>query len=338
MIKPEATVVIAEAGVNHNGDIKLAKKLIDVACNAGADYVKFQCFNTDKLVTQFAPKAEYQKDTDAGDNKTQFDMLRKLELSSDEFRELNGYCSEKKIGFLATAFDFESLDFLNTIGQKFFKIPSGEITNLPYLKHTASFKKNIILSTGMANLGEIESAVDVLLNSGIARSQITLLHCSTDYPTPMSDVHLNVIPMLSSSFQTTVGYSDHTLGIEVPVAAVALGAKVIEKHFTLSRQMEGPDHKASLEPNELTDMVKCIRNIELALGSSLKKPTDNEIENKKAARRSIVASMPIKAGEVFTSNNLTTKRPGTGISPMRWNEVVGRPSIRNYEKDELISL
>jgi len=329
------TFIIAEAGVNHNGSVELAEKLIDVAAEAGADAVKFQTFKAEKVVSKYAQKAEYQKQTtDALES--QLDMIRRLELDENSHRRLFAYCHAKKIIFLSTPFDLESVDFLNDLGLEIFKIPSGEITNLPYLRKIGSLKKEIILSTGMADLDEIEEALDVLVSSGTSIDKITVLHCNTAYPTPMEDVNLKAMRTIAQTFGVRVGYSDHTLGIEVPIAAVAMGASVIEKHFTLDKNMEGPDHKASLEPAELKEMVKAIRNIEKALGDGIKKPTPSELKNKPIARKSIVAARNIQAGEVFTEENLAVKRPGVGISPMRWDEVIGKRAKRNYKIDEII--
>jgi N,N'-diacetyllegionaminate synthase len=327
--------IIAEAGVNHNGSIELAKKLIDVASEAGVDAVKFQTFKAENLVSKNAVKAEYQKETtDASES--QFDMLKKLELDVDMHYELIAYCKSKNILFLSTPFDHESIDMLDTLGLEIFKIPSGEITNLPYLRHIGSLNKEVILSTGMADIGEIEDALDVLTDAGTLKENITVLHANTMYPTPMEDVNLRAMVTIGNTFDVAYGYSDHTLGIEVDIASVAMGATCIEKHFTLDKTMEGPDHKASLEPDELSSMVKAIRNIEIALGSSVKKPSPSETPNIKIARKSIVASSSIKEGEVFTENNLAVKRPSTGINPMRWDEIVGTVAIRNYSSDELI--
>ena len=327
--------IIAEAGVNHNGSIELAKKLIDVARDAGADAVKFQTFKADRLVSKNAQKAEYQKQTtDASES--QYDMIKKLELSEAAHHELIAYCKSKDILFLSTPFDHESIDLLNKLGMEIFKIPSGEITNLPYLRHIGSFNKQVILSTGMADLGEVEDALDVLMSAGMAQDNITVLHATTEYPCPIEDVNLRAMQTIASAFGIKVGYSDHTNGIEVPIAAAAMGASVIEKHFTLDKTMEGPDHKASLEPDELISMVKAIRNIEKALGTGIKKPSPSEAKNMHVARKSIVASCPIRKGEVFSSDNITVKRPGNGISPMRWDEVVGAIASKDYQADELI--
>jgi len=326
--------IIAEAGVNHNGDIKLAKKLIDVAVDAGVDAVKFQTWKTELLVTKEANQAEYQTEN-TGKSESQFDMLKRLELSYDEFRELKSYCDKKNIIFLSTPDEFESADFLSEL-QEIFKIGSGELTNLPYLRHIGKLGKKVILSTGMADIGEIEDALDVLVNAGTPKKNITLLHANTMYPTPMEDVNLRAMVTIGNTFDIAFGYSDHTLGIEVPIASVALGATCIEKHFTLDKTMEGPDHKASLEPNELKEMVTAIRNIEIALGSSVKKPTQSEKPNIEVVRKSIVAKKAIIKGERLTKENLTVKRPNNGISPMRWDEIVGSTASRDYEEDELI--
>jgi N,N'-diacetyllegionaminate synthase len=327
--------IIAEAGVNHNGSIDLAKKLIDVATDSGADAVKFQTFKAEKLVSKNAKKAEYQKQT-TDKNESQFDMIKKLELNLDTHKELIAYCKTKNIMFLSTPFDHDSIELLNDLGLEIFKIPSGEITNLPYLRHIGKLNKKVILSTGMADIGEIEDALDVLINAGTKKEDITVLHANTMYPTPMKDVNLKAMVTIGNTFDIAYGYSDHTLGIEVDIAAVALGASCIEKHFTLDCTMQGPDHKASLEPNELKAMVKAIRNIELALGSSVKKPSKSEEPNITIARKSIVASCDIKKGEIFTDSNLAIKRPGDGISPMRWDDIVGLTASKNYDEDELI--
>lgn len=329
------TIIIAEAGVNHNGDIEIAKKLIDVAAEAGADYVKFQTFKADKIATKNASKAEYQK-KNTGNDDNQLKMLRQLELSDDDHKQLINYCVEKSICFLSTPFDLESIDLLKNLGIKLGKIPSGELTNLPYLLKMASTFDELILSTGMADATEIAASVIALINSGFPKNKLTILHCTTEYPTPFSEVNLLAMQSLAKEFDVAVGYSDHTKGIEVPVAAVALGATVIEKHFTLDRNMEGPDHKASLEPEELKAMVLAIRNIEEALGDGIKKPTGSEIKNKIIARKSIVAARSIKKGELFSEENLTVKRPGNGLSPMQWFETIGRVSPKDFEEDELI--
>ena len=331
------TLIIAEAGVNHNGDIKLAKKLIDVAGNAGADFVKFQTFNADRLATHAAKKADYQAQT-TDRKETQHEMLRRLELTPAMHHELIAHCKMHKIGFFSTGFDIESVDFLASLGQNLFKIPSGEITNLPYLRHIGRLGKPIILSTGMSNMPEIESAIKALEQAGTPRSKITVLHCTTEYPTPMRDVNLRAMKSIQTELGVAIGYSDHTLGIEVAVAAVAMGATVIEKHFTLDRNLSGPDHKASLEPAELKAMVSAIRNIEIALGDDVKQITPSEAKNILVARKSLVASKDIQIGERYSGENLTAKRPGTGISPMRWDEIIGLTANRNYAPDELIQL
>jgi len=331
------TLIIAEAGVNHNGDIELAKKLIDVAVDAGADLVKFQTFSADRLVTQSALKAEYQ--VLATDKiESQHEMLRKLELTESMHHELINHCTNREIGFFSTGFDIQSIDFLTSLGQELFKIPSGDITNLPFLQHIGGLGKKVLLSTGMSNMHEVAAALNALELAGTPKNRITVLHCTSSYPAEMSDVNLRAMLSIQDEFGVEVGYSDHTLGIEVPIAAVALGAKVIEKHFTLDRNMTGPDHKASLEPDELIRMVAGIRSIEKALGDGNKVMTQNEIQNRDVARKSIVASRNIQAGEVFTENNLTAKRPGTGISPMEWDEVIGTKAKQSYAKDDLIQL
>lgn len=331
------TLIIAEAGVNHNGDLALARQLIDVAAEAGTDMVKFQTFSADRLVTAHAWKAAYQaQTTDAGES--QHAMIRRLELTREMHEELIDHCKSRGIRFFSTGFDPESIDLLVELGLNRFKIPSGEITNLPYLRHVGRYGKPVILSTGMATLGEIEAALDVLEHAGTLRDRITVLHCNTEYPTPMADVNLRAMLTIRDAFGVAVGYSDHTSGIEVAVAAVALGATVIEKHFTLDRALPGPDHKASLEPDELKAMVAAIRNIEQALGDGIKRPSPSEAKNKPVARKSLVAACAIRSGEVFSASNLAVKRPGTGLSPMRWDEVVGRKAVRDFAPDELIEL
>lgn len=329
------TLIIAEAGVNHNGSLEIAKKLVDVAVSSGADAVKFQTFKADKLVVKQAPKAAYQNET-TDKNETQHEMLKKLELTEEMHRELIKYCKEKNIMFLSTPFDIDSVNMLVRLGIDIIKIPSGEITNLPYLREVARQKKKVILSTGMSNMQEVKEAVQILKKYGA--EDITVLHCNSQYPTPMKDVNLRAMVSMRDELKLPVGYSDHTQGIEVPIAAVAMGATVIEKHFTLDKTMEGPDHKASLEPNELEGMVSAIRNIEIAFGDGKKTVSMSEIENIKVVRKSIVASKIIKKGEKLTCDNITTKRPGTGISPMRWNEVIGTQAIRDFEEDELIEI
>jgi N,N'-diacetyllegionaminate synthase len=329
------TLIIAEAGVNHNGDMQLAKQLIDAAAVARADFVKFQTFNADRQVTRLAKKADYQTQT-TDSAESQHDMLRRLELTEAMHTELIAYCAMRNIGFFSTGFDISSVDLLVSLGQNLFKIPSGEITNLPYLRHIGQLGKTVILSTGMATLGEIEAAIDVLEQAGTPRAKLTVLQCTTEYPTPMNEVNLRAMQSIQSAFGVAVGYSDHTSGIEVAIAAVAMGASVIEKHFTLDRNLPGPDHKASLEPEELKSMVTAIRNIEIALGDGVKRLNTSEARNKPIARKSMIASRAIKAGEVFSVENITAKRPGTGISPMRWDEVIGRTAIRDFAADELI--
>lgn len=327
--------IIAEAGNNHNGRFDLAVRLVDAAVAAGADCVKFQTFRTGEVVSRRAPKANYQK-TAAGDGKSQFEMLKKLELSYDDFIRLRDYCIKSRIQFLSTAFDLPSVEFLQTLGLPFWKIPSGEITDLPCLLAVAKTRKPVLLSTGMSRMEEIRAAMDVLEENGVPK--ITLLQCNTEYPTPFDDVNLNAMQTMRRRFSVEVGYSDHSTGIEVPIAAAALGASVIEKHLTLDRNMEGPDHRASLEPQEFAAMTASIRNIERAMGSGVKTPSRSERKNIDAARKSIVARRTIKKGEVFSENNLAAKRPGSGLSPMRWFEVLGLEAKRDFEEDELIEL
>ena len=327
--------IIAEAGVNHNGNLNIAKKMVDVACEAGADEIKFQTFKTENLVCINAEKADYQKKT-TDKNESQAEMLKKLELTREEHYELLQYCRQKKIMFLSTPFDEESIDLLVQLRVPIIKIPSGEITNYPYLKKIGGLKNRVILSTGMSTLEEVADAIKVLKDNGT--EDITLLHCNSQYPTPMEDVNLKAINTLKETFNLKVGYSDHTLGIEVPIAATAMGASVIEKHFTIDSKMEGPDHKASLEPDQLKEMVKAIRNIEKALGCSEKKVSPSEEKNLKTVRKSIVASKTIYKGEKFNVNNITTKRPGIGISPMEWENVLGKIADRDYEVDEMIQI
>jgi len=329
------TFIIAEAGVNHNGSLELAKKMIDAAVEAGADAVKFQTFKAGRIISRHAPKAEYQKKTTTA-NESQLEMVKKLELDAVAHQTLIAYCKKRNIQFLSTPFDLESIDLLNELGLDIFKIPSGDITNLPYLRKIGVLKKEIIFSTGMADLGEIEDALDVLTAAGTKLKDVTVLHCNTEYPTPFEDVNLKAMETIALKFGVRVGYSDHTLGIEVPVAAVAMGATVIEKHFTLDKNMKGPDHKASLGPDELKTMVHAIRNIEKALGSGIKKPSSSELKNKPIARKSIVAAQAIATGEKFTNDNLTVKRPGTGVSPMLWDKVIGQVAQKDYEEDELL--
>lgn len=332
------TLIIAEAGVNHNGSLAIAKKLVDAAVDAGVDIIKFQTFKADQLVLKDTKKAEYQKRNIGDGDDSQYQMLKKLELSDKDHKDLISYCNEKNIQFWSTAFDMESLDFLRSLGLRLWKIPSGEITNYPFIKKIASFREPVIMSTGMCEESDVQNAMNVLLRNGLTKSQITILHCNTQYPTPMKDVNLKAMVTIRDNFGTMVGYSDHTCGIEVPIAAVALGAQVIEKHFTLDRNMHGPDHKASLEPNELKAMVIAIRNIEQALGNGQKTVSESELANIAIARKSIVAKEYIKKGEIFTDRNLTVKRPGTGVSPMQWEKVVGMKAIKDYQPDELIEL
>lgn len=332
-----STLIIAEAGVNHDGDLERALELVRIAAAAGADLVKFQTFRADELVCRDAEKAEYQKAATGDD--TQHAMISRLELSESDHERLIAECGKHGIGFFSTGFDPASVDLLVRLGMDRIKVPSGEITNLPYLRHVASKNLPVILSTGMAFLNEVESAVQVLEEGGIARSRITVLHCNTEYPTPMQDVNLHAMPRMGRALGLAYGYSDHTLGIEVAIAAVAMGASVIEKHFTLSRSLPGPDHGASLEPEELTAMVSGIRNVERALaGDGEKRPSPSETKNRPIARKSLVARRAIEAGETFDEANVTAKRPGTGISPMRWDEVIGRPAPRTFRPDELIEL
>jgi N,N'-diacetyllegionaminate synthase len=331
------TLIVAEAGVNHNGDLAMAKKLIEVAADAGADLVKFQTFSTDRLVTRTAPKADYQSRI-TGSKEFQYEMLRRLELTTEMHKELIAHCITHGIGFFSTGFDIESVDLLVELGQNRLKIPSGEITNLPYLRHIGQMGKLVILSTGMAEIDEIQAALDALEKAGTARKNVTVLHSTTEYPAPMAEVNLRAMLSIQKIFGVGVGYSDHTRGIEVAIAAAALGASVIEKHFTLDRNLPGPDHKASLEPEELKAMVAAIRNIEVALGDGIKRITSSEAGNRLVARKSLVASRDIRKGEIFSAANITTKRPGTGISPMRWDAVIDRNAPRNFSKDELIEL
>jgi N,N'-diacetyllegionaminate synthase len=331
------TLIIAEAGVNHNGELALAKRLIDVAADAGADVVKFQTFSADRLVTAHAEKAGYQT-ANCGSAESQHAMLRRLELTPAMHRELLAHCVAREIDFFSTAFDIESLELLAGLGFERFKIPSGEITNRPYLQHVGRLGKPLIISTGMATMEEIAAALAVLEKAGTARELITVLHCNTQYPTPMADVNLRAMLSIRDTFGVKVGYSDHTLGIEVAIAAVALGASVIEKHFTLDRHMPGPDHRASLEPAELAAMVAAIRNIERSLGDGVKRPSAGELLNRSAARKSLVAACAIHKGEPFTAANIAVKRPGTGLSPMHFDEVLGRGAPRDFVADEMIEL
>jgi len=327
--------IIAEAGVNHNGSIDVAKKLIDEASNAGADAVKFQTFKAKDLVSKKAQKAEYQKKT-TDKKESQFDMIKKLELNVEMHKELISYCNIKNIMFLSSPFDLDSIKLLDELGLLVFKIPSGEITNLLYLRHIGKLNKKVILSTGMADINEIKDALDTLISNGTQKENITVLHANTMYPTPLKDVNLRAMITIGNTFDIAFGYSDHTLGIEVDIAAVAMGARCIEKHFTLDSTMEGPDHKASLEPGELKSMVRAIRNIEVALGSSIKKPSNSERPNMQVVRKSIVAKKNIKKGDVLCEQNLVIKRPGNGISPMRWDDIIGTYATKNYSEDDLI--
>jgi N,N'-diacetyllegionaminate synthase len=330
-------LVIAEAGVNHNGDLSIARRLIDAAAQAGADLVKFQTFGAERLATGRAAKARYQS-VNADQGESQLAMLRRLELDRGMHESLIEHCRARAVGFFSTGFDTQSVDLLAELGAERFKIPSGEITDLPYLRHVGGYGKPVILSSGMATLGEIEAAIDVLEASGTPRARITVLHCTTEYPAPMADVNLRAMLTIRDAFGVAVGYSDHTVGIEVAIAAAALGAAVIEKHFTLDRTLPGPDHKASLEPADLKAMIAAIRNIEQALGDGVKRPSAGEAMNKPAARKSLVAARSIRAGETFSAANLAAKRPGTGVSPMRWDEVIGRKAPRDFAADELIDL
>lgn len=331
------TFIIAEAGVNHNGFLAIAKRLVDSASDAGADAIKFQTFNAEKMVSIYAPKAEYQKKT-TGTNESQLEMLRKLELDESAHKELFDYCKQKNILFMSTPFDLESISLLNKLGLEIFKIPSGEITNLPYLREIGRLKKRVILSTGMAEMQEIKNAIDIITEGGTPKENITVLHCNTEYPSPYEDGNLLAMLTIKEAFNVHIGYSDHTIGIEIPIAATALGATVIEKHFTLDKNMEGPDHKASLDPDELTVMVRSIRNIEKALGNGIKKPSPSELKNRVIARKSIVAYKDIIQGEVFSCENLTVKRPGTGINPMKWDSILGKTARRDFKKDEVIEM
>lgn len=329
------TFIIAEAGVNHNGCIDVAKKLIDVAVDAGADAVKFQTFKAKNLVCEKAGKASYQKTT-TGELESQFDMIKRLELDEDNHKLLIKYCLDKGIEFLSTPFDKESLDLLVSLGVRVIKIPSGEVTNLPFLREIGAKGREVILSTGMSDLEEVRAAIEILINAGTPKRKITVLHANTEYPTPFEDVNLRAMLTLNAEFDVKVGYSDHTTGVEVPTAAVALGATVIEKHFTLDCNLPGPDHQASLEPIELKQMVKAIRNIEKSMGEYVKKPSPSEKKNIAVVRKSIVAATNIQKGEVFSSENITCKRPGTGISPMKWDGIIGTVALKSYKKDQLI--
>ena len=327
--------IIAEAGVNHNGSIELAFKLIDAAVEAGVDAVKFQTFKAENLVSKNTQKAEYQIQT-IDPSESQLDMLIKLELNVDVHKKLIKYCNAKGIMFLSSPFDHDSIDLLNELGLKIYKIPSGEITNLPYLRRIGSLTKQVILSTGMSTLKEVGDALTILVDSGTKKENITVLHANTMYPTPMKDVNLNAMQTIQKEFDVAVGYSDHTLGIEIDIAAVAMGASIVEKHFTLDRTMEGPDHIASLEPEELKAMVNAIRSIEKALGDGFKIPSRSEQPNMIAARKSIVANQMIKKGDMLTEENIVVKRPGNGISPMKWDKVLGTVAVKDYQADEII--
>lgn len=332
-----SVLIIAEAGVNHNGDLEMARQLVAAAAAAGADIVKFQTFSARKLVTSGAAKAAYQIAT-TGNDEGQLDMIRKLELSRQDHEVLIDECRRYGIRFFSTAFDTDSFDMLMDMGLDQVKVPSGELTNLPLLRHMTRHGLPVMLSTGMATLGEVEAAVDVIERNGTPRRLITVLHCTTEYPAPMQDVNLRAMLSMKAAFGVEVGYSDHTPGIEIPVAAVALGATIIEKHFTLDRNLPGPDHKASLEPDQFKAMVDAIRNVEIALGDGIKRPSASELKNKPIARKSLVAACHIRAGERFSADNLAAKRPGTGISPMQWDAVIGRVAVRDFHTDELIEL
>ena len=332
-----SVLIIAEAGVNHNGDMQMALQLIDAAAEAGGDLVKFQTFRADRLVTTSARKAAYQIVTTAADE-SQHEMIRRLELTEAMHDELIAHCRQRRIEFFSTAFDLESLDYLMGLGMPRIKVPSGEITNLPYLRKVGGFGKEVILSTGMSNLGEIEAAIDALEKAGTPRARIVVLHCNTEYPAPMAEVNLRAMQSIGEAFGVKVGFSDHTEGIEIAIAAVALGATVIEKHFTLDRNLPGPDHRASIEPGELGRMIRSIRNVEMAMGDGVKRTSAGEERNRPIARKSLVAARSIAKGELFSESNMTVKRPGTGISPMSWDEVVGRISVRDFVEDELIEL
>ncbi len=331
------TIIIAEAGVNHNGSMELARKMVDSAKSFGVDYIKFQTANPDLLMPKFAVMADYQK-KNTGKEESQLDMLKKIMLRTEDFPALKKYCEGVGIRFISTPFDLESIDVLAPLGMDFMKVPSGEITNLPYLRKIASLKMPIVMSTGMSTLGDVEAALDVLYKGGLPVDDITLLHCNTEYPTPYTDVNLRAMLTLRQCFGTKIGYSDHTKGIEVAVAAVAMGASVIEKHFTLDRTLPGPDHAASLEPDEMRQLVSSIRNVEQAMGTGVKKVTDSERKNMDIARKSIVARRDIKKGERFTEENLAVKRPGDGISPMLWDSIIGTEAVRDFAVDELIEL
>jgi len=330
-------IIIAEAGVNHNGSLENAKLLIKKAAEANADYVKFQTFIAEENISVNASKAEYQIENTGNSEESQLEMVKKLELTPAMHEELIKCCEENSIKFLSTAFDFQSIQLLKKYNLDLFKIPSGEITNLPYLEKVAKEEYPLyVMSTGMANMSDIEKTIEILENNGVNRDIITVLHCNTEYPTPMGDVNLKAMLSIKDAFKVNIGYSDHTLGIEIPIAAVALGAKVIEKHFTLNKDMEGPDHRASLEPNELKEMIRSIRNIEIALGDGIKRPSSSEEKNIEIARKSLVAKKTIKKGEIFKKSNLTVKRPGNGLSPMKWYDIIGTTALKDYQPDDLI--
>ncbi|WP_257659166.1 N-acetylneuraminate synthase [Parapedobacter lycopersici] len=337
MMENNKVLIIAEAGVNHNGDIKLAKKLIDSAVDAGADIVKFQTFIAENVISKNAIKADYQKAV-TGEEESQLEMVKKLQLKFNDFRDLEKYCGEKGIQFLSTPFDMDSIEFLADLNKGIWKVPSGEITNFPYLKKIGGYNEKVILSTGMSTLGEIERAIDIIVKAGTSKDNITLLHCNTEYPTPMRDVNLKAMLTIKNAFATPVGYSDHTLGIEVPVAAVALGAKVIEKHFTLDKNMEGPDHRASLDPAELKQMINAIRNIEQALGNGTKTPSESERKNIEIARKSVHIARNLRKGHVLSEDDLTVKRPGNGISPILIDEIIGCKLRSDMTKDAMLQL
>lgn len=336
-MKADRVFIIAEAGVNHNGRIETARRMVDIAADAGADAIKFQTFSAVKEISRYAPKAAYQAKTTPV-RESQLEMARKLELNESDHRKLIARCSERKILFLSSPFDLASIDMLNSLGLRILKIPSGEITNLPYLKKIGALKKRLILSTGMSDLKEISRALDILIESGTSKNAITVLHCNTEYPTPYKDANLRAMLSMKEAFDVTVGYSDHTAGIEIALAAVALGARIVEKHFTMDRRMKGPDHIASLEPDEFALMVRSIRNIEKAMGDSIKRPSKSELKNILIARKSIVASRNINKGELFTEENITVKRPGTGISPMEWYAVLGKIAGSAFKEDEVIRI
>ncbi|KEY18815.1 N-acetylneuraminate synthase [Kaistella antarctica] len=335
----QEVIIIAEAGVNHNGSLEKAFKLVDVAVEAGVDFVKFQTFKTELVIGKNAKKADYQIENTKNAEESQFDMLKKLELSHEQHEQLIQYCIKKNINFFSTAFDLDSLQYLKDIGLEIVKIPSGEITNLPYLRKAAKLFKKVIISTGMSTLSEIKDAVAVFEEEGVPKKNIAILHCNTEYPTPFEDVNLLAMLHIQREFATEIGYSDHTLGIDVPIAAVALGAKIIEKHFTLDKNLEGPDHAASLEPEELKNMVSAIRNIEKAIaGNGIKGPSNSELKNIVIARKSIVAQVNIKKGDIFTENNLTVKRPGSGISAIKWDEILNTAAKKDFNKDDQIEI